>query len=45
MVEVDPAQYLEWLVLAPERQEPLVLALAVELDPEQHLDQLVMAPE
>jgi len=33
VVEVDPARQLERLVLAAERQERLVLALAFEVDP------------
>jgi len=45
VVEVDLAQHLERLVLAPELQERLVLPLAVEVDPERHLEQLVLAPE
>ena len=31
-------------MLAPERQERLVLALAVKVDPERHLGRLVLAP-
>jgi len=45
VVEFDPARHLQGLVLAPERQERLVLPLAVEVDPERHLERLVLAPE
>jgi len=45
VLEVDLARHLERLVLAPEQQERLVLALAVEVDLEQHLERLVLAPE
>jgi len=45
LVEVDPARHLERLVLVPERQERLVLPLAVEVNPERHLDRLVLVPE
>ena len=42
-VEVDRARHLERLVLAPERQERLVFALAIEVDPERPVEQSVLA--
>jgi len=45
VVEVDPARHLVRLVLEPERQERLVLELAIQVDPEPYLERLVLGPE
>jgi len=45
VVEVDPLRHLERLVLAPEEEERLVLALAVKVGPERDLERLVLTPE